>query len=98
MSFKESDTTLRARRDESIDASAFDQLETEAHAACDRIIKLDLDVVVIDGSLPKAQFGGEGTGPERAGSPVPAIQRTCHSPPRAISRTRFRADPAIGAA
>ena len=58
-----SDTTLRARRDEWIDAGVFDQLKTEALAAFDRIVGLDLDDVSVDGSLHKAPYGGEGTGP-----------------------------------
>jgi transposase len=58
-----SDTTLRARRDEWIDAGVFEQLHTEALAAYDRILRLDLDNVAIDGSLHKAPYGGEGTGP-----------------------------------
>ena len=58
-----SDTTLRTRRDEWIDAGVFDQLKTEALAAFDRIIGLDLDNVSLDGSLHKAPYGGEGTGP-----------------------------------
>ena len=62
MNFEVSDTTLRARRDEWVDAGVFDQLEAEARAGYDRIIELDLDVVAIDGSLHKAPCGGEGTG------------------------------------
>jgi hypothetical protein len=58
-----SDTTLRARRDEWIDAGVFETLKTEALAAFDRIIGLDLDDVAVDGSLHKAPYGGEGTGP-----------------------------------
>ena len=58
-----SDTTLRARRDEWIDAGVFDRLEAEAQAAFDRVIGLDLDDVSVDGSLHKAPCGGEGTGP-----------------------------------
>lgn len=58
-----SDTTLRARRDEWIDAGVFESLKTEALAAFDRIIGLDLDHVARDGSLHKAPYGGEGTGP-----------------------------------
>jgi len=58
-----SDTTLRARRDEWIDAGVFDALKTEALAAFDRVIGLDLDDVALDGSLHKAPYGGEGTGP-----------------------------------
>jgi transposase len=58
-----SDTTLRARRDEWIEAGVFDALKTEALAAFDRIVGLDLDDVAVDGSLHKAPYGGEGTGP-----------------------------------
>lgn len=58
-----SDTTLRARRDEWIDAGVFEALKTEALAAFDRVIGLDLDEVALDGSLHKAPYGGEGTGP-----------------------------------
>ena len=57
-----SDTTLRARRDEWVTAGVFDQLETEALAAYDRIIGLDLSEVALDGSQHKAPCGGEGTG------------------------------------
>jgi transposase len=58
-----SDTTLRKRRDEWINAGVFDRLHTEALAAFDRIIGLDLCEVALDGSLHKAPYGGEGTGP-----------------------------------
>lgn len=58
-----SDTTLRARRDEWIAAGVFDRLEAEAKAAFDRVIGLDLSEVSLDGSLHKAPYGGEGTGP-----------------------------------
>ncbi len=58
-----SDTTLRARRDEWIAAGVFEQLKSEAVAASDRIIELDLADVSLDGSLHKAPYGGEGTGP-----------------------------------
>lgn len=58
-----SDTTLRTRRDEWIDAGVFDQVKVEALAAFDRIVGLDLDDVAVDGSLHKAPYGGEGTGP-----------------------------------
>jgi len=62
MGFEVSDTTLRSRRDEWIAAGVFDRLETEARAAYDRILELDLGGVAIDGSLHKAPCGGEGTG------------------------------------
>ena len=58
-----SDTTLRTRRDEWINAGVFDRLHTEAMAGFDRIIGLDLSEVALDGSLHKAPYGGEGTGP-----------------------------------
>jgi transposase len=58
-----SDTTLRARRDEWIDAGVFEALKAEATAAFDRIVGLDLGEVSLDGSLHKAPYGGEGTGP-----------------------------------
>lgn len=58
-----SDTTLRDRRDEWIDAGVFERLKDEALAAFDRIVGLDLDDVALDGSLHKAPYGGEGTGP-----------------------------------
>ena len=57
-----SDTTLRARRDEWIKADVFERLKTEALAAFDRIIGLDMSEVALDGSLHKAPYGGEGTG------------------------------------
>jgi len=41
----------------------FESLKTEALAAFDRIIGLDLDHVALDGSLHKAPYGGGGTGP-----------------------------------
>lgn len=58
-----SDTTLRARRDEWIAAGVFDRLKGQAIAAFDRIVGLDLSEVSLDGSLHKAPYGGEGTGP-----------------------------------
>jgi transposase len=58
-----SDTTLRARRDVWIAAGVFDHLQAEAIAAFDRIVGLDLSEVSLDGSLHKAPYGGEGTGP-----------------------------------
>ena len=61
-----SDTTLRARRDEWIAADVFEQLKAEATAAFDRIIGLDMSDVALDGSLHKAPYGGEGTGPNPA--------------------------------
>lgn len=60
---KVSDTTVRARRDEWIEAGVFDRLVNEAIAAYDRIIELDLRDVAVDGSQHKSPGGGEGTGP-----------------------------------
>jgi transposase len=62
LGFVVSDTTLRTRRDEWIDAGVFDQLREHALHAYDRIIGLDLSEVALDGSLHKAPCGGEGTG------------------------------------
>lgn len=62
LDFEVSDTTLRTRRDEWIDAGVFDDLADEALVAYDRILALDLEHVAIDGSLHKAPCGGEGTG------------------------------------
>lgn len=58
-----SDTTLRARRDEWIAAGVFEALKAEAVTAFDRVIGLRLENVALDGSLHKAPYGGEGTGP-----------------------------------
>jgi len=57
------ETTLRRRRDEWTAAGVFAALRDEALAGYDRIIGLDLTEVAVDGSLHKAPFGGEGTGP-----------------------------------
>lgn len=59
---KVSDTTLRARRDEWIQAGVFDQIEAQAIEAYDRIIGLDLSHVAADGSIHKAPCGGQATG------------------------------------
>jgi transposase len=58
-----SDTTLRGRRNEWLAAGVFDALATEALAAYDRIIGLDLRDCAVDGSQHKAPTGGPGTGP-----------------------------------
>lgn len=57
-----SDTTLRARRDQWVQAGVFDRLVDEALEAYDRVLGLDLSEVSVDGSLQKAPCGGEGTG------------------------------------
>lgn len=60
---KGSETTLRRRRDEWIDAGVFEDLVEEALCGYDQIIGLDFSEVAVDGSQHKAPFGGEGTGP-----------------------------------
>jgi len=69
MDYQVSDTTLRARRDEWIDAGVFDQLLTEAQHAYDRIIGYDPTHVTIDGSDHLAPCGGAKTaaGPKSFG-------------------------------
>lgn len=62
LEWRVSDTTLRARRDEWIQAGVFDRLCSEALAAFDRIVGLDVSEVCVDGSIHKAPCGGEGTG------------------------------------
>jgi len=57
------ETTLRRRRDAWLAAGVFDRLVEHALAAYDRVIGLDLSDCAVDGSLHKAPFGGEGTGP-----------------------------------
>jgi hypothetical protein len=58
-----SESTLRRRRDEWWEAGVFDGLVDETLEGYDRIIGLDLSEVAVDGSVHKAPFGGEGTGP-----------------------------------
>jgi transposase len=58
-----SDTTLRDRRDEWIEAGVFDRLADEAVDGYDRVVGLDLSECAVDGSQHKAPAGGEGTGP-----------------------------------
>ena len=57
-----SDTTLRSRRDDWVEAGIFDAVVSEALAAYDRVVGLDLSDVSVDGSGHKAPCGGEGTG------------------------------------
>lgn len=61
-SYRVSDTTARARRDEWIEAGVFEAIATEALHAYDKVIGLDLSDVAVDGSLHKSPAGGEGTG------------------------------------
>ena len=58
-----SESTLRRRRDEWEHARIFSAVASEAIAGYDKVVGLDLSEVAIDGSLHKAPFGGEGTGP-----------------------------------
>jgi transposase len=58
-----SESTLRRRRDEWERAGVFRAVASEAVTGYDKVIGLDLTEVAIDGSLHKAPFGGEGTGP-----------------------------------
>ena len=62
LEWRVSDTTLRARRDEWIQAGVFDKLCSEALAAFDRVVGLDVSEVCVDGSIHKAPCGGDGTG------------------------------------
>ena len=57
------ETTLRNRRTEWIAAGVFDQLVALAIETYDNEIGLDLEEIAVDGSIHKAPFGGEGTGP-----------------------------------
>ena len=59
---KVSDTTVRGRRDEWIEAGVFDNVAAEAIGGYDRIIGLELSDVSVDASLHKSPCGGEGTG------------------------------------
>lgn len=56
-------TTLRARRDEWLEAGAFAQLEQLCLEAYDQIVGLDLDNVSVDGCVVKSPCGGEAAGP-----------------------------------
>lgn len=57
-----SDTTLRHRRNEWVDAGVFEQLAAHAVAGYHHLIGLDLSTVCIDGSDHLAPCGGEGAG------------------------------------
>jgi transposase len=59
---KVSDTTVRARRNEWIEAGVYDAIVNEALDGYDRIIGLDLSDTAVDGSLHKAPTGGEASG------------------------------------
>jgi transposase len=64
-----SDTTLRARREEWLDAGVFDRLAAEAIAAYDCIVGLDFVDCTVDGSQHKAPAG------RRRNRPVPGGSR-----------------------
>lgn len=57
-----SDTTLRARRDEWINAGVFEQIAAQAINGYHRLVGLDLSNVSIDGSDHLAPGGGKGAG------------------------------------
>ena len=57
-----SDTTLRARRDEWVDAGVFEQIATEALGAYDRIIGLDLSEVAHRRFAAQGAVWGRGNG------------------------------------
>ena len=91
-----SDTTLRARRDEWEEAGLFDAVVSEALAAYDRVVGLDLSEVSVDGSGHKAPYGGEGTGktpvtrsnPDGSGPwPQTATVSRLIGPPTALTAT-----------
>lgn len=76
-----SDTKMHTLRDEWVASGVFDALESEALAAYDRIVGLDLSEVSVDGSIHKAPCGGDGTGKspvDRAGIPAAAAGANCH--------------------
>jgi transposase len=81
-----SDTTVRSRRDEWIEAGVYEAIAYEALCACDRVIGLDLSDVAVDGSQHKApqvvreRARTRRTGPSSAGngrcSPTPTASRS----------------------
>ena len=56
-------TTLRSRRDQWLQAGAFDAVSDEALCGYGEIIGRDCSETAIDGSQQKAPCGGDGTGP-----------------------------------
>lgn len=60
--YQVSDTTLRSRYHEWVDAGIFEQLAAQAINGYHRLIGLDLSAVCIDGSDHLAPCGGKGTG------------------------------------
>ena len=62
---KGSETTLRRRRDEWVQAPVHSNIWSKRPSkAFDKVIGLDLSEVSVDGSLHKAPMGGEATGPQ----------------------------------
>ena len=55
-----SDTTLRARRDEWVDAGVFDAISHQAIVGYDRVVGLDFSDVSLDGSLHKSTLRWRG--------------------------------------
>jgi hypothetical protein len=62
LGYQVSDTTLRTRYNEWVDAGIFEQLAAQALVGYHRLIGLDLSHVCIDGSDHLAPCGGEGAG------------------------------------
>jgi len=58
-----SESALRRRRDEWVEAGVFSSLVEEAISGYNKIVGLELADLAIDGSQHKAPFGGEATGP-----------------------------------
>ena len=63
MNYQVSDTTLRSRRSEWVDAGVFDDLMEHALAEYDRLVGIDASHVIIDGSTQLAPGGGPNTDP-----------------------------------
>lgn len=61
LDYQVSDTTLRSRRDEWVNAGVFDDLMTHCLAEYDRLIGINTDHVIIDGSSQLAPGGGPDT-------------------------------------
>lgn len=62
LGFVVSDTTLRARRTEWVDAGVFDQLMEDCLAVYHQLVGIDMNDVAIDGSTQLAPGGGPDTG------------------------------------
>jgi transposase len=65
-------TTLRSRRDQWLQAGAFDAVSDEALCGYGEIIGRDCSETAIDGSQQKAPCGGDGTGPNPTDRASPA--------------------------